>query len=72
MTVYHVRQRLSRRGGSQFYRDRRERKAETFCGAACTEYDAAWADRKRAGDWIHTDKGLFTCCAQCKALAAKE
>lgn len=69
--TYHIRQRLTPRGGNQFYKDRSDRKSETFCGAPCTEYDAAWADRKRAGEWVHAEKGLFDVCPACKDLAVR-
>lgn len=68
--VFHIRQRLSKLGGSQFYRDKRIRPTSTFCGAPCTEFDAGWADRKRVNDWTSERAGLMTVCLTCKAKAA--
>ena len=37
--VAHIRMPMDRRKGNQYYRDQRERKVATVCGAPVTEYD---------------------------------
>ncbi len=63
---FHIRHRLARRGGNSFYRDRSERTSTTFCGAPCTEWDAAWAERKRVKEWTSERGGLMTPCQACQ------
>lgn len=65
--IFHVRLQLRPRGGSQFYRDRSERPAATFCGAPLTSYDAPWADRNRLRPWIHPEHGEMVPCEACRA-----
>ena len=40
-TVYHIRRRLRRRRGNQFYRDRSIRKSESYCGEMTAD-DIFW------------------------------
>ncbi len=42
MTIFHIRRRLRRRGGNQFYLDTSERKTATYCGENVTDYDISW------------------------------
>jgi len=42
MTVYHIRRKLRRLGGSQYYKDKSPRKAETHCGSPVTDKDIPW------------------------------
>ena len=72
MTIYHVRRRLRRARGNQFYRDRSDRGRGTFCGAPETGYDAAWAERKRAKAWDHPELGRFEPCPACLEAIERE
>jgi hypothetical protein len=65
VTTFHIRERLRPRGGSQWYKDRSERPVNTFCGAEPTAYDIAWADRNRAANFEHPEKGTFVPCSNC-------
>lgn len=64
--VFHIRHRLPRRGGNQFYRDRSPRVARTLCGAPVTEFDAGWGDH--AVDWVNSDGQAFSVCAECRRV----
>ena len=44
MNTYHVRTPQPRRGGNQFYRDKRVFDAFTLCGAAVTDHDRSIRD----------------------------
>lgn len=61
--TYHIRKRMTPRGGNSFYRDRSERKTETFCGAPVTGYDITW--RERGVVWNRSDVERFEPCAAC-------
>lgn len=54
MTIeFHIRKRLARRRGNQWYADRSVRTPSTFCGAAVTDHDVSWNDRaKRFDQWV--------------------
>ncbi len=60
--IYHIRKRLRRRGGTQFYLDRGERRAETICGAAVTDHDVPW--NAVAVEWSNA-YGHYEPCAAC-------
>lgn len=67
--IYHIRHRLTPRGGNQWYKDRSERKVSTYCGAAPTQHDAGWRDK--AEEWIGCQNNdhpgaVFTPCPKCK------
>ena len=55
LITYHIRQRLARRRGNQFYKDKSIREAATFCGAEPTEHDTEWQYRR-----THTKSDGFT------------
>jgi len=69
-TTFHIRQRLARRGGSRWYRDRSERATSTFCGAPVTEWDAPWKDRHRVAAFDSTP-GRMVPCRECKKAVAE-
>ena len=67
--IYHIRHRLTPRGGNQFYRDKRVREVATLCGAEPTEYDAGW--REKAEEWTGCQNNAnpgatFVPCEECK------
>lgn len=79
--IFHVRHRLRPVGVNNGGAIRRllERPTSTFCGAACTAYDAPWADRKRVRLWTtpsatgeHPAGTTFEPCPACMAEIAKE
>lgn len=66
--VFHVRRRLPRMGGNQWYKNRAEVPTNTICGAPVTGYDAAWADRHRVTPYQSTP-GLMVPCEDCVSAA---
>lgn len=58
---------MTQLGGSQFYRDRRERAVSTLCGAAATDKDLSIADGKR----VVAGKIQWPVCQKCAAILAK-
>lgn len=68
MTTYHFRQRMPRKGGNSFYRDKADYSAyaKTFCGAVLTEFDADW--KSRSLQWTNRDGVVMVPCEQCIAL----
>lgn len=70
--TYHVRRRLRRARGNQFYRDRSYRGMGTFCGANETQHDRDWAERNRVKPWRAPNGMLQTPCEACVKAIAKE
>ena len=53
---FHIRRRLTRKGGNQWYKVRVDnRVVSTYCGDAPTEFDEAW--NRKAEPWTHTKRG---------------
>lgn len=72
-TVFHIRKRLRRRGGNQFYRDTAIRETSTFCGAPVTGYD--FACNSKPQPWTNGDTDFIPCpeCVRlCRLEAAKK
>lgn len=67
--TFHIRKRMTPRGGNSFYRDKSERKTETFCGAPVTGYDIRW--NERGAVWNRSDFERFEPCAECLKVRAK-
>lgn len=65
LVTVHIRRRSRPLRGSQFYRDRGERRAETFCGAELGAYDANWNAKVFA--WTRSDGVSFKPCVDCVA-----
>ena len=63
--TFHRRVRLPRRGGSQWYKDRRDfsKYAATRCGAPVTESDCSW--RAKAVEWQYEGR-RHVYCGRCK------
>jgi hypothetical protein len=68
-TTFHIRIRLPRGGGNQYYKARPSSFAETFCGAEATSYDVDW--RSKAPTWTRDDGAEMAPCVACIA-ARKE
>jgi hypothetical protein len=71
VVTYHIRHRLRRLRGNQFYLDRNPRETSTFCGAPVTCYDASW--NSPAKPWKthnsdeHPDGTPMVACSKCLA-----
>ena len=63
MAVFHIRRRMPRRGGNQYYLDRSNRPVFTYCGAPVTEYDDNW--RSKAHPWKRRDGTEMVACVEC-------
>ena len=64
--IFHRRNRLAVRRGSQWYRDKAIRTTSTVCGAPVTEFDCAWNDKMVAWKRDERDGGeVMTPCAAC-------
>jgi len=51
--VFHIRRRLKRYKGNQFYKDKNNRYAGTYCGADPTDHDISWYQKsERFLDWF--------------------
>ena len=51
--IRHIRRRLIRAKGNQFYKDQRDRNQGTYCGSDCTEFDISWKEKSAAfNNWI--------------------
>jgi hypothetical protein len=44
-SIFHIREKLAKRGGNQFYRDRSVRTTATLCGAPITEFDVLFHEK---------------------------
>lgn len=42
MITFHIRRQLSRKRGSQWYKDKTVRTVSTYCGADVTQWDINW------------------------------
>ena len=73
MITVHLRQPLPRKGGNNFYRDRRIFTSHTYCGAPCGEFDVQPKDvTTKAGREFFAAKeaaGERQVCPVCKANA---
>lgn len=65
-TVYHVRRKLRRQRGNQFYRDKSDRGRGTYCGADCGEYDVSHGSK--IAEWTRADGELMVPCPECVML----
>ena len=64
MVIFHIRRRLPRKGGNQWYKVHVDnRVVSTYCGAVPTEGDAA--PRGKAVSWTHPRLGECVPCAEC-------
>ena len=43
--IYHIRRRLKKQRGNQWYKDRSNRSNGTYCGAGYTDHDIVWNDK---------------------------
>lgn len=59
MNTFHIRRRLTRARGNQFYRDQNNRDQGTYCGAEPTDHDIRW-------NWPAVDTwGGWKACRAC-------
>ena len=64
MIPFHIRRKLPRKGGNQWYKTRVDnRVVSTHCGEEPTEYDAA--PRGKAEPWTHPKHGEMQPCSEC-------
>lgn len=70
-TVFHIRQQPPRKGGNQWYRDKRVFESTTLCGAECGLYDqlASHVRSKVFQRWLTTSECHIALCPECAAIA---
>jgi hypothetical protein len=68
--AFHIRARLARKGGNQFYKARGVREVSTLCGAPVTAYDSSFA--WKAAEWTNDAGQRFVPCAACVAKRAEQ
>lgn len=63
--IYHIRRRLRRQEGNQYYKDYSNRGQGAYCGENYTDHDIKWRDK------IYTT-ATWQCCPVCAAARKKE
>ena len=72
--IFHIRKRLRKLRGNQWYKDRDDRKVETYCQAEPTEYDVEWRYRKSKkyiAKWEHKSVVHYP-CGVCREVVRDE